>query len=94
MLRVIAIGRLKDAPEAVLFARYAERMRPKLTLTEIPEARGAPAEIKRRDGAALLAALPGAAFAVALDQGGRRLIAQGSRRCSTAGSHRAAPCAS
>ena len=70
MLRVIAVGRLKDAPEAALFARYAERMRPKLTLTEIPEARGAPAEIKRREGAALLAALPGAAFTVALDLGG------------------------
>jgi 23S rRNA (pseudouridine1915-N3)-methyltransferase len=70
MLRVIAIGRLKDAPEAALFARYAERMRPKLALTEIPEARGAPAEIKRREGAALLAALPEAGFAVALDQAG------------------------
>jgi 23S rRNA (pseudouridine1915-N3)-methyltransferase len=70
MLRVIAVGRLKDAPEAALFARYADRMRPKLSLTEIPEARGAPAEIKRRDGAALLAALPDAAFAVVLDQGG------------------------
>jgi 23S rRNA (pseudouridine1915-N3)-methyltransferase len=70
MLRVIAVGRLKDAPEAALFARYADRMRPKLSLTEIPEARGAPAEIKRREGAALLAALPGVAFAVALDQGG------------------------
>jgi 23S rRNA (pseudouridine1915-N3)-methyltransferase len=70
MLRVIAVGRLKDAPEAALFTRYADRMRPKLTLTEIPEARGAPAEIKRREGAALLAVLPGGAFAVALDQGG------------------------
>jgi len=70
MLRVIAIGRLKEAPEAALFARYAERMRPKLTLTEIPEARGAPAEIKRREAAALLAALPDPGFAVALDQGG------------------------
>jgi 23S rRNA (pseudouridine1915-N3)-methyltransferase len=70
MLRVIAIGRLKDAPEAALFTRYADRMRPKLTLTEIPEARGAPAEIKRREGTALLAALPAPAFTVALDQGG------------------------
>ncbi len=70
MLRVIAVGRLKDAPEAALFTRYADRMRPKLGLTEIPEARGAPTEIKRREAAALLAALPSGAFAVALDQGG------------------------
>lgn len=70
MLRVIAIGRLKDTPEAALFTRYAARMRPKLTVTEIAEARGAAAEIKRREGEALLAALPDAAFTVALDQGG------------------------
>jgi 23S rRNA (pseudouridine1915-N3)-methyltransferase len=70
MLRVIAVGRLKDAPEAALFSRYADRMRPKLTVTEIPEARGAAAEIKRRESAALVAALPGAAFAIALDQSG------------------------
>ena len=52
-------------------ARYAARMRPKLTVTELAEAMGAPAEVKRREGAALLAALPEAAFAVALDLGGR-----------------------
>ncbi|HLB97346.1 MAG TPA: 23S rRNA (pseudouridine(1915)-N(3))-methyltransferase RlmH [Acetobacteraceae bacterium] len=70
MLRVIAIGRLKDGPEAALFTRYADRMRPKLALTELPEARGAPTEIKRRESAALLAALPSAAFGVILDQSG------------------------
>ncbi|HET6238697.1 MAG TPA: 23S rRNA (pseudouridine(1915)-N(3))-methyltransferase RlmH [Acetobacteraceae bacterium] len=70
MLRVIAIGRVKDAPEAALFTRYADRMRPKLVLTEIPEARGAPVQVKRREGVALLGALPSAAFTVALDQGG------------------------
>jgi 23S rRNA (pseudouridine1915-N3)-methyltransferase len=70
MLRVIAIGRLKDGPEAALFTRYADRMRPKLALTELPEARGAPTEIKRRESAALLAALPRAAFGVILDQSG------------------------
>ena len=70
MLRVIAIGRLKDGPEAALFTRYANRMRPKLALTELPEATGAPVQIKRREASALLAALPAAAFAVAMDQGG------------------------
>jgi 23S rRNA (pseudouridine1915-N3)-methyltransferase len=70
MLQVIAIGRLRDEPEATLFARYAGRMRPKLGLTELAEARGAPAEVKRREGAAWLAALPAGAFAIVLDQGG------------------------
>lgn len=69
-LHVIAIGRLRDGPEAALFARYAARLRPPLILTELPEARGAAAESKRREGTALLAALPAGAFAVALDPGG------------------------
>ena len=70
MLRLIAVGRLRDGPEAELFARYNARLRPKFAVTEIPEARGAAAEIKRRESEALLAALPGAAFVVALDAGG------------------------
>lgn len=70
MMRVIAIGRLRDGPEADLFNRYAERLRPRLDLTELPEGRGAPAEVKRREGAALLAALPPGALVIALDLGG------------------------
>ena len=50
MLHLIAIGRLRGGPEAELFARYNDRLRPKLALTELPEARGAPAEVKRREG--------------------------------------------
>ncbi|HEX4260155.1 MAG TPA: 23S rRNA (pseudouridine(1915)-N(3))-methyltransferase RlmH [Acetobacteraceae bacterium] len=70
-MRVIAVGRAgRDAPEAVLFARYARRMRPPLGLTEIAEARGAVAEIRRREAEALLAALPRDGFAVALDLAG------------------------
>ena len=69
-MHLIAIGRLRDGPEAALFARYNARIRPAMMLTEIPEGTGAPAEVKRREGAAILAALPDTAFAVALDQGG------------------------
>lgn len=70
MMRLIAIGRQRDGPEAALFARYQARLRPTLVVTEIPEAHGTPAEIKRREATALLAALPDAAFVVALDSGG------------------------
>ena len=71
MLRVIAVGRApRAAPETALFARYAERLRPTLLLTEIAEARGAAAERRRREGAALLGALPPGAFAIALDSAG------------------------
>ena len=68
-MRIIAVGRLRDGPEAALFARYAERIRPKLGLTEVPEGRGAPGEVKRREAEALLAALPAQAFVVAMDLG-------------------------
>ena len=69
-MRLIAVGRLRAGPEADLFARYNARLRPTLTVTEVADGRGAPAEIKRREAEALLAALPGHAFAVALDGGG------------------------
>jgi 23S rRNA (pseudouridine1915-N3)-methyltransferase len=70
MLRLIAVGRLRDGPEAALLAGYVLRLRPTLVITEIPEARGAPTEVKRREGSALLAALPDNAFVVVLDEAG------------------------
>ncbi|MSP03400.1 MAG: 23S rRNA (pseudouridine(1915)-N(3))-methyltransferase RlmH [Acetobacteraceae bacterium] len=72
-MRVIAIGRFRDGPEADLFARYGARIRPTLTLTELPDGKGAPGEIKRREGEALLAALPNHAFVIALDLAGEML---------------------
>lgn len=72
MLRVIAIGRLRQGPEAILFQRYVERIQPRLTLTELPEAKGSPVEVKRRESEALLRALPTQAFVVALDAGGEQ----------------------
>jgi 23S rRNA (pseudouridine1915-N3)-methyltransferase len=73
MMRIVAIGRARDGPEAELFARYSARIRPALTLTEIPDGKGAPVEIKRREGEALLAALPAQTFAIALDLEGEML---------------------
>lgn len=69
-MRLIAVGRQRPGPEAELFARYNARLRPGLTVTEVLDGHGAPAEIKRREGEALLAALPAQALAVALDGGG------------------------
>ena len=71
-MRLIAIGRLRGGPEVELFARYATRLRPALELTELPEAQGGSAtEIKRREAASLLGALPAQARAIALDLGGQ-----------------------
>jgi 23S rRNA (pseudouridine1915-N3)-methyltransferase len=69
-MRLIAVGKQRAGPEAALFDRYAARLRPALTVTEVPDGRGAPLEIKRREGQALLAGLPTGAWVVALDLGG------------------------
>ncbi|GBQ29165.1 23S rRNA (pseudouridine(1915)-N(3))-methyltransferase RlmH [Gluconacetobacter azotocaptans] len=70
-MRLIAVGRMKDGVERDLFRRYADRLTPRLDMVEVPEGRGAAAEIKRREGQSLLAALPDRAFVVAMDEGGR-----------------------
>ena len=76
--RLLAVGRLRPGPEAALFAEYNGRLRPPLAVTEIAEARGgAPAEIRRREGAAILAALPEGALLVALDLGGAAPSSEG-----------------
>jgi 23S rRNA (pseudouridine1915-N3)-methyltransferase len=72
-MNLIAIGRLRGGPETELFDRYNTRLRPRLKLIELPEERGSAPEVKRREGAALLAALPQDAFAVPLDLGGQVL---------------------
>jgi 23S rRNA (pseudouridine1915-N3)-methyltransferase len=68
--RLIAVGRLKPGPEAGLFEQHNARLRPPFAVTEIPEARGSAGEIRRREAAGLLAAVPDGAFLVALDLGG------------------------
>jgi 23S rRNA (pseudouridine1915-N3)-methyltransferase len=72
-MHLIAIGRLRTSPESELFERYNTRLRPRLTVVELPEERGSASVIRRRESAALLAALPKGAFAVALDLGGHAL---------------------
>ena len=68
--RLLAVGRMRPGAEAALFAQYNARLRPPLEVVELAEARGSPAEIRAREGAAILAALPPNALLVALDLGG------------------------
>lgn len=75
-MHIIAVGRLRNCPEAELFERYNTRLRPRLTVVELKEERGSAAVIKREEGAALLRALPPEAFAVALDLGGHALATE------------------
>ena len=67
---LIAVGKLRPGPERALFERYNARLRPGLAVREVAEAPGPPNEVKRREAAAMLAALPDPALAVALDPGG------------------------
>lgn len=70
-LRLLAIGKAAGkAPEMELFTRYAKRIRPTLTLVEFADGQGSPAEIKRREGEAILANLKTDEFLIALDLAG------------------------
>ncbi len=69
-MHILAVGRMRSGPEAELFARYRARLATPLTLTEIPEQNGPPADMHRRENLALRAALPAHAFVVALDLAG------------------------
>ena len=69
-LRLFAVGKQKAGPEATLFARYNQRLRPPLSLTEIADGRGSAAEIKHREAENLLKSLPARVQLVALDLGG------------------------
>jgi len=75
-MRLIAIGKLRPGPEQDLFDRYNARLRPKLSVTELAEGHGAPAEIKRREAQSLLAALTPETFAIALDMGAPALSSE------------------
>lgn len=75
-MNLIAVGRLRPGPELALLERYNARLRPKLVVTELAEERGAPAVVKRKESAALLAALPKDAFVVAMDLGGKALTSE------------------
>ncbi len=68
--RLLAIGRIKPGPEAALFAQHNARLRPPLEVAEFAEGRGSAAEIRKREGAAILAAMPAGALVVAMDLGG------------------------
>lgn len=70
-MRLLAVGKAPaQAPEMEIFARYARRIKPSLALVEVADGVGSPAEIKRREAEALLAALKPDEFLIALDQDG------------------------
>jgi len=77
-LHVIAVGRLRDEPLKAVERHYAERIRWPLAIREVEERRKLPpAQMKAREGALLLEAVPRAATVVALDETGTALSSAG-----------------
>ena len=72
-MRLLAVGRGRQGPEAEILNRYAARLKPRLTLVEFNDGFGSAAEIKRREASDLLAALTPKDFVIALDQEGGTL---------------------
>ena len=73
-LHIVAVGQLKAGPHAALARHYAERLAWPLVLREVEEKRPLPAaELKEREAALLLAAVPAGAVIVALDERGKPL---------------------
>lgn len=70
-LLIAAVGRHKRGPLKPLEQHYAERILWPLTIREVEERRKLPAaELKEREGALLLAALPAGAAIIVLDERG------------------------
>ncbi|HXZ00110.1 MAG TPA: 23S rRNA (pseudouridine(1915)-N(3))-methyltransferase RlmH [Stellaceae bacterium] len=73
-LFIIAVGRLKAGPHEALARYYADRLTMPLTIREVEEKRPLPpAELREREAALLLAAVPQGATIVALDARGTAL---------------------
>jgi 23S rRNA (pseudouridine1915-N3)-methyltransferase len=73
-LLIAAVGRLKPSPHKDLERLYAERNAGPLAIMEVDERRPhSPPELKEREGALLLAAVPRGATTVALDERGTSL---------------------
>jgi 23S rRNA (pseudouridine1915-N3)-methyltransferase len=73
-ITIVAVGKLKPGPHRDLAVHYAGRLRWPLVIREVEERRKlAPAELKAREAALLVAAIPNGATTVALDERGTAL---------------------
>ncbi len=76
-IEILAVGKARAGPERALFESFAKRIRWPLTLREVEERRRlSPTELKTREGALLLDALPADAAVVALDETGDNLTSR------------------
>lgn len=76
-IEILAVGRARAGPERDLYETYAGRLTWPLTLREFEEKRRLPpTELKNRESALLLDAIPQGAAAVVLDETGRTLSSE------------------
>jgi 23S rRNA (pseudouridine1915-N3)-methyltransferase len=76
-LTIVAVGRLKAGPLDALAQHYAARITWPLVLREVEEKRPLPTpELKEREAALLLAAVPAGATIIALDERGKTLTSE------------------
>ena len=76
-LHIIAVGRLKAGPQRDLAQHYAEHLAAPPAIREVEEKRPLPpVELKEREAALLLAAVPKGATIVALDGRGKTLSSE------------------
>lgn len=70
-IEILTIGRARPGPERTLYQTYADRINWPLTLRELEEKHRRPStEMKAREGALMLGALPAGAVVVVLDETG------------------------
>ncbi len=75
--QIVAVGRARPGPMKDLFDDYAKRLKPPIELREVEERRPLKGrELKAREGALLLDALPKGAHLVALDGRGKELSSE------------------
>ena len=75
---IVAVGKMRRGALAALCQDYARRLPWTVTIREVEERRPIEGAARlAREGALLLAALPGDVFPVALDEGGKRLDSAG-----------------
>ena len=73
-IHLLAMGRAKNGPEKALFDHYSQRIRWTFQLHELEEKRSGPAgQLKQREAALLLAAIPRGATVIALDERGKSM---------------------
>jgi len=77
-ISIVAVGALRAGPERALVEKYLKRITWPVSVREVEEKRRLKgAELRRREGELILAACPGGARLVALDERGRTLTSAG-----------------